>query len=180
MWIQNVLGWLKIGLIGFMVLNGIAVLFTRPRNAEVWRRPLENSNLQWNTLSTALFKVIYSYAGLENVNNVMNEVRNPVRTIKTVGPAGLLTTGIMYVLVNLAYLSVVPVEEIKESRELVAALFFERLQYGRWALPIGIALSAIGNVMVVRMGTLRLLSQATASTPIQCISRGLKTNACAR
>ena len=78
-------------------------------------------------LSMAFFKIYYSYAGSNNVNNVLNEVKDPVRTLKTVGTAALLTACIMYALANLAYLAVVPVEDFKRSGDLVAALFFQRL-----------------------------------------------------
>ena len=160
-WIQNVLGWVKVGLIIFMILTGFIVVIFRPQTSatsptvsatagldDLW----SGSVWDWNTLSTAFFKIFYSYAGLSNVNNVLNEVKNPVRTLKTVGPVALLTACIMYVLVNIAYLAVVPLDEIKRSRELIAALFFERVfgaGFGNKFLPLGIALSAAGNVMVV-------------------------------
>lgn len=94
----------------------------------------------------------YSYAGLGNVNNVLNEVRDPVRTLKTVAPAALLTACLLYLLVNFAYFSVVPLQEVKDSGELIAALFFEKVfgpSLGKTILPLAIAVSAAGNVMVV-------------------------------
>jgi len=160
--IQNFLGWIKVGLIVFMALTGMyVVLFNVPgtaagdvrsRNQLSWDVLWKDSNWGWGTLSTAVFKVSYSYAGLENVNNVLNEVKDPVRTLKTVGPAGLLTACLLYLLVNFAYFVVVPLEQIKESGELIAALFFEHVfgkNLGRIVLPLAIAISAAGNVMVV-------------------------------
>lgn len=58
----------------------------------------------------------------------------------------------LYVLVNVAYFLVVPLDEIKESGEMIAALFFERVfgqAVGRTILPLAVAVSAAGNVMVV-------------------------------
>ena len=148
-WIQNALGWLKIGLTIFMIITGFVVLFRKHQPEPILDNFWTDSNWEWNTLSTTLFKVLYSFAGLENVNNVMNEVKNPIRTIKTVGPAALISTLILYLLINWAYLAVVPLNEIKQSRELIAALFFEKLGFGRAFLPVAIALSAAGNVLVV-------------------------------
>jgi amino acid transporter len=169
-WIQNVLGWLKVGLVVFMGLTGLyAVLFhvktpDHPTALEniSWDGLWKDSNWGWGTLSTAVFKVSYSYTGLQNLNNVLNEVKNPVRTLKTVAPASLLTACLLYLLVNIAYFSVVPLDEVKESGQLVAALFFERVfgrSFGRIVLPLAIAVSAAGNVMVV---TFTLVS----STPV--------------
>jgi amino acid transporter len=163
--IQNALGWLKIFLIGAMSLTGIWVLLLQffgnshhvvPQETVTtslsWDYLWEGSNWSWALLSTAIFKVMYSYAGLSNINNVLNEVHNPVQTVKTVCPSALLTAGGLYFLANTSYLLVVPIDDIKNSGELVAALLFQRLfgdHIGRTLLPLAIAISAAGNVMVV-------------------------------
>ena len=163
--IQNALGWVKIFLITTISLTGIWVLLLQfvgdtintspgaaPIQAVSWDNLWEGSNWSWSLLSTSLFKVIYSYAGLSNINNVLNEVHNPVQTIKTVCPAALITAGSLYMLANLSYFLVVPLDEIKNSGELVGALLFERLfgnHLGRTLFPLAIAISAAGNVMVV-------------------------------
>ena len=53
----------------------------------------------------------------------------------------------LYVLVNVAYFLVVPLDEIKSSGEMIAALFFERVfgqSVGRTILPLAVAVSAAG------------------------------------
>ena len=50
-----------------------------------------------------MFKVIFSYNGWNNVNYVMNEVRDPVRTLKVSGIIGLSICVVLYVLANLAF-----------------------------------------------------------------------------
>ncbi|KAJ5701927.1 methionine permease [Penicillium malachiteum] len=106
-----------------------------------------------------MFKVIYSYSGLNNINNVLNEVRDPVKTIKTVPTAAFYTAGALYFLANLSYLLILPLNEIKESGELVGALLFERLfgnTIGRTLFPLVIGISAAGNVMVVTFALARI------------------------
>lgn len=159
--VQNVLGWLKMALAGFMILTGLFVVIFRPQHESKptpaldifdWDQLWKDSNWSFGILTTAIFKVFYSYAGLDNVNNVLNEVKNPVRTLKSVVPTALITSCVLYLLVNLAYFFVVPIDEIKASGELVAALFFERTfgpRIGKTFLPLAIAVSAAGNVMVV-------------------------------
>lgn len=96
--------------------------------------------------------MFYSYSGLDNVTNVLNEVKDPVRTLRSVSLAALFTSSAMYFLVNIAYFLVVPLSEITESRELIAALFFERVcggKIGTRVLPLAIALSSAGNVLVM-------------------------------
>lgn len=169
--VQNVLGWVKIFLIGAMSLTGIWVVFLGlygdtdnifPASGVIssfsWDSMWEGSNWSWSVLSSALFKVYYSYAGLSNVNNVLSEVHDPVKIVKTVCPTALLTAGGLYFLANLSYFLVIPLEEIKGSGELVGALLFERLfgaHVGKVFFPLAIAISAAGNVMVVTFGLVR-------------------------
>ena len=50
-----------------------------------------------------MFEVIYSYSGWQNANYVLNEVRDPVRTLKVAGPLGLGITAMLYIFANIAY-----------------------------------------------------------------------------
>ncbi|CAI7644607.1 unnamed protein product [Penicillium glandicola] len=170
--VQNVLGWVKIFLIGAMSLTGIWVVFLRfygdtdnispvsgVDSSFSWDSIWEGSNWSWSVLSSALFKVFYSYAGLSNVNNVLSEVHDPVGIVKTVCPTALVTAGGLYFLANLSYFLVIPLEEIKNSGELVGALLFQRLfgdQVGKIFFPLAIAISAAGNVMVVTFALARV------------------------
>jgi amino acid transporter len=171
--VQNVLGWVKIALILFMVLTSLYVVIFRSRERAKHIQPRAipistndyfwgGSVWDWGTISTALFKVFYSYAGLQNVNNVMNEVRNPVKTLKSAANTALLTSAILYLMVNVAYFLIVPMDDIKHSGELIAALFFERIfgpGLGKTILPLAIAISAAGNVMVVTFSHVSLFSR---------------------
>ena len=157
-WIQNALAWVKIGLMAFMAILGVVALFlpqtSSRQNAEALSltRLFDGSNWDIVALSTAIFKVSYSFAGYDNVNNVLNEVKDPVRTLKTMAPAALLTVAVFYLTLNIAYFIVVPLGEIRNSGELIAALFFKRIfgaGVGSTLLPILVAVSAAGNVMVV-------------------------------
>lgn len=173
--IQNSLGWAKIFVVLIMLFaslvaflrgaglsgsgSGLSGSGSAPTvNFLSWEEIWQGSNWRWGLVSTAIFKVSYSYAGYDNVNNVMNEVKNPVKTLKTAAPAALLTVCIFYLLLNLAYFSVLPVEEVRSSGELIAALFFQKL-FGRGPaqtiLPLLIAISACGNVMVVTFALVR-------------------------
>lgn len=158
-WLQNLLGWIKVGLVLFMAFVGLFVVITQthrtdgtkshfPAADQLW----DDTNWDWGLIATSLFKVFYSYAGLSNINNVLNEVKNPTRTLKSVSITALVTACILYLLVNVAYFTVVPLEEIQQSKELIAALFFEKSfgpRWGKTALPLAVALSGAGNVMVV-------------------------------
>jgi amino acid transporter len=175
--LQNFLGWVKVGIITFMLLSGVYVVVFRDtgkaratHTLPEWEDLWEGSNWNWGIISTSLFKVYVSYAGLDNANNVLNEVKDPIRTLRSVTSTALIGACVLYLLTNVAYFIVVPVDEIKGSGEMIAALFFERTfgqHLGRKILPLAIALSAAGNVMVVAFTFVRLTSQQLTSLTIE-------------
>jgi amino acid transporter len=57
--------------------------------------------------ATAMFKVLFAYSGWQNVNYVLNDVKNPVRTLKIAGPLGLGITSVLYILANISYFAYV-------------------------------------------------------------------------
>ncbi|QDS71089.1 hypothetical protein FKW77_009078 [Venturia effusa] len=169
---QNVLGWIKILVIAFMAFAGLGVLILKPSSVLAhmhhrqhpfsWKIIWEGSEWNFGTLATSFFKVSYAYSGYDNANNVLDEVKDPVRTLKKVAPLAMITIFVFYLLLNLAYFVVIPLEEIKASGELIAALFFERILgegVGSHLLPILIALSAAGNVMVTTFAQARVNQQ---------------------
>lgn len=164
--LQNFLGWIKVCLVVFMIFSGLYVVLFRPTSESTeitagslrWADLWEDSNWNWGVIATSLFKVFYSYAGLDNANYVLNEVKDPVRTLRSVTMAALTTACGLYALINVAYFLVVPVEEIKQSGELIAALFFTRVfgeGFGKIILPLAVALSAGANVLVVAFSAVR-------------------------
>lgn len=183
-WIQNALGWVKIALMAFMAILGVVALFlprtSSPDNVERLSvdRLFEGSKWDVVALSTAIFKVSYSFAGYDNVNNVLNEVKNPVRTLKTMAPTALLTVVVFYLILNIAYFIVVPLEEIKNGGELVAALFFERIfgsRVGSKLLPALVAVAAAGNVMVVTFALVRIAQPIDVTMPLSHTYRHAST-----
>jgi amino acid transporter len=93
--------------------------------------------------AAAMFKILYSYSGWQNANYVLNEVKDPVRTIKIAGPLGLGITSALYIFANVAYFayaflsprittspkrhqcSASSKADIVNSGTIVASLFFE-------------------------------------------------------
>ncbi|KAK4494405.1 hypothetical protein PRZ48_014703 [Zasmidium cellare] len=192
--IQDFLGWIKIAMIVFMSASGIFVVLFRPDQRDIRHAaadllpPSDELNWTWagfwagsiwsfGAIATSILKVFYSFSGLSNINNVLNEVKDPVRTLKSVTLASLATASAMYALANVAYLLVVPLDEVKTSGELIAALFFTRVfgeTVGRTFLPVMVALSAAGNVMVVTFALARL-NQEIARTGLIPLSKLLSS-----
>jgi len=84
-----------------------------------------------------------------------------MHTLKRVAPISLIVVAILYVLANVAYFAAVPADQIRASKELTAALFFESVFGGKAAkgLPALIAVSAAGNIMAVIIGATRSIRE---------------------
>ena len=54
-----------------------------------------------------MFEILFSYSGWQNANYVLNEVKDPIRTIKIAGPLGLGITSTLYIFANVAYFAYV-------------------------------------------------------------------------
>jgi APA family basic amino acid/polyamine antiporter len=95
----------------------------------------------------ALVSVLWAYDGWADLSFVAGEVKDPRRNIPRALVGGTLAVILVYVLVNLAYLSVVPVEQMRGSK-LIAADVAQQL-VGNWGvILIGIA------VVLATFGTL--------------------------
>lgn len=57
----------------------------------------------------------------------MNEIRDPIRTIKIAAPVGFSFVGISYILANVAYYAAATPEEISKSGVTVASFFMGKV-----------------------------------------------------
>ena len=74
-----------------------------------------------------------------------------MRTLKFAAPLAIGTISILYMLVNIAYFAAVSKEEILNSGQTIAALYFRNMfgASAERALDVFVALSALGNVLSV-------------------------------
>ncbi|KAG0695135.1 amino acid permease-domain-containing protein [Suillus ampliporus] len=165
----NFLTGLKVLSLVFLVFTGALVLggFTRIDDPFAnFRSPFSDSTINPNSLATALVKTNFAFSGWENTFNVLGEVRtrDPVRTVRKAAFLSLLLVTCLFVFVNVAYVAAVPKDEIKNSGQLVAALFFQRVfgeGFTAKTLPIMVTLSCFGNITI---GQARILREIFAST----------------
>ncbi|KAK3368223.1 amino acid permease-domain-containing protein [Podospora didyma] len=161
-WLSNGLGAFKLVLLSLVVCTGFAALAGRgvkesPRNFSTFHGPGSvNEGKEEGTAGTtagyalALLQVLYSYSGWENANYVLTEVRDAPRTLKRAAPIAVSAITILYLLANIAYFAAMSKNEIADAKVVVAAQFFKNVwgdnSFATRALPVFIALSALGNV----------------------------------
>lgn len=91
----------------------------------------------------------------------MAEVKDPVRTLRIASPIAVIVLSVLYILMNVSYFAVVPLTELADSGQIVAAYFF-KYAFGtksEKALDVIVALSALGNVLAVIFSQGRIVQQ---------------------
>lgn len=82
----------------------------------------------------------------------MNEIggKDPLRTLRWTTPLAIIIVGILYICATISWFTAVPLDTIRHSGTLVAALFFTSVfgdDAGALVLPALVALSAFGNLV---------------------------------
>lgn len=165
--VQNFLGALKLGLVAIMAATSIYVIcfpkqltgLDNHLDMESFFKFQDSSIVSVSTISSALLQCFFSFGGWNSVHTVASEIKDPVKTLKIAGPVSLFIALFNYILMNIAYLKVIPREELMSSGPLIGSLFFERVlgyHIGRQFVTVSIALSAASNVFVVVYGTSRM------------------------
>ncbi|KAI0090101.1 amino acid transporter [Irpex rosettiformis] len=180
--IMNALSFFKIAILAFVVVTGWAVLagHTKIQDPHInFRNAFAGSSHSGNDYATAMFKILFSYSGWSNVNYVMNNVKDPVRTLKIAGPLALTICAVLYILANVAYFAAASTDEILNSGTTVASLFFGKVfgHEAEKALTVFVALSALGNVLTVTFAAARVNQElAKEGVPLPFANRFWASN----
>ncbi|KAF4835519.1 High-affinity methionine permease [Colletotrichum tropicale] len=165
-WFSNGVGIVKICTLLFVIITGFVVLGGHTKVQD----PTANFKDAWSGsssataygMTTALYRIIFSYGGYNNAFNVANEVKNPVRSLKIYATAALTTVYVLYMFANVAFFAAVPREDLENSGLTVASLFFTAV-FGNFGAVRGlnflIALASFGNMIAVIIGLSRRIRE---------------------
>lgn len=156
--IVKVLTLVFIAITGFVVLGGNTKVVDPQLN---FRDSFSGAATAYGA-TNAMYRIVFSYAGYENAFNLVNEVKNPVKQLKTHAFIALLIVAILYTLANVAFFAAVPKAELLASKEISAALFFKHALGSSSAvkgLNFLIALSSFGNLIAVLLGSSRMIRE---------------------
>ncbi|HEX3535019.1 MAG TPA: amino acid permease [Gemmatimonadaceae bacterium] len=143
--VQNVTTLAKTGAVILIIVLAIAIGL--PRTGGHFTPAVPAGSFTLAHFGLALVSVLWVYDGWADVSFVGGEVKDPQKNLPRVLIFGTLIIIALYLLANVAYLAVLPVEEIRHSK-LVAADVAERLMGAT-----GVAFVAAA-VMVSTFGTL--------------------------
>ena len=102
-----------------LALASAVFIFGR-HEAESFAAAADPAAPNWGGLGLALIGVNFAYGGWSEFTGLAGEVRNPGRNIPVALAAGTLTVVIVYVIVNAAYLTALPVQAVASSTFVAA------------------------------------------------------------
>lgn len=137
-------------------LSDVAPQSTAQRNfTDIWA----GSSTQPYDYATALLKVIYCFRGYSTANQVLSDVKDPVRTLKIAAPVALTLVSIAYLAINIAFFLVVDKDDFRSAGVVVAGIFFRNVfgpGAGSHVLPLFIIISAAGNIAATSFAQARV------------------------
>ncbi|KAK7408827.1 hypothetical protein QQX98_009013 [Neonectria punicea] len=167
LWASNVIGGIKVLTLVFISIAGLVALSGNihhiPHPTANFKNGFSGETPNGNDLSSALVSIVFSYAGYNNAFNVVNEIKNPIPTLRKNTSIALIIVFILYFFCNIAYFAVVPKAEFAEAKEIAASLFFTKLFKNSRAaanvLNFLVLLSAFGNLLAVLIGSSRAIRE---------------------
>ena len=112
--------------VGLVFIVALAFVVGLPMTGGHYTPAVPPGSFELGAFGLALVSVLWAFDGWADLSFIGGEVKDPRRTLPRALVIGTLAVIVIYLLANLAYLAVMPVEEIRRSR-LVAADVAQRL-----------------------------------------------------
>jgi len=150
-WVQNVVTTAKI-----LALGGVVVIAFAAGHGVGWHGALADAPrglAVWGKLAVALQAVIWTYYGSVEAAKIAEEVVEPERTLPRVFLLGIAVVTGLYLLLNAAFLHVLPFEQVAASKlvagDAAAAIFGGNGDTVMTVLALLVVLASLnGNVFV--------------------------------
>jgi APA family basic amino acid/polyamine antiporter len=152
--VMTALNWLKVpvlaGLVGWALASGHASIANLAPLAD--RRP--GSDPLIAAIAGAAISAFFCFGGWWEAGKIAGQVRNPARTLPIAFCGGVLLVTALYLLVSLAFVSVVPMQQIQSNTAFVAQ--FGQALFGSAGGRVLSACVVLGGLMVLSMAVPRV------------------------
>ena len=156
-WIANLFGGAK--LVGLVMIIGAGLFFANPQ-AETANAASSFANTPPDNLMTAFalgfIGVLWSFGGWQHASYMAGETKNPQRTVPRAMILGAIVITLVYVLANVAYMRLLPVEQIAYSKTVAADAMTTVTSWGGTLMALLIALSTFGSIGIYTVTSPRM------------------------
>uniref|UniRef100_A0A8C1TQM9 b(0,+)-type amino acid transporter 1 n=1 Tax=Cyprinus carpio TaxID=7962 RepID=A0A8C1TQM9_CYPCA len=140
--VQNFFTTAKLLIIVIIVVSGIVLL--AQGNTQNLRDPFAGATTSFRAIGLAFYNGLWAYDGWNQLNFITEELKNPYRNLPLAIIIGIPLVTVCYILVNIAYFSVLTPIEFLQS-PAVAVTFGDRVLYPlSWIVPLFVVFSTFG------------------------------------
>ncbi|KAI6196664.1 hypothetical protein M3Y94_01135900 [Aphelenchoides besseyi] len=135
----------KFLVMGLIIVTGFYYLLFKG-GAAAFKSPFAGSTTAPGDVVLGLYASLFAYNGWDILNFGTEEIENPRKTLPIAGISGILAALVSYLLMNIAYFSVLSIEDFT-STDAVAVVFAEKTMGDfHYIVPFLIALLLLGNL----------------------------------
>ncbi|XP_063909553.1 Y+L amino acid transporter 2 [Zophobas morio] len=153
--IQNVFMFCKIGALVLVIIIG--VVWMGLGNVQNFQNAFEGTSTNPGKIAKAFYSGIFSYSGWNYLNFMTEELKNPYVNLPRAIYISLPLVTMIYVLANMAYLSVLTPDAMVSSDAIAVTFGNNVLGKAAWIIPVMVAISAFGGLSVHIMTSSRML-----------------------
>ncbi|XP_045592455.2 large neutral amino acids transporter small subunit 2 [Procambarus clarkii] len=142
--VQDVFTAAKVLALVIIIVAGIYHLATG--NLENYQKPFDNTNWDLAAFATAFYQGLFSFAGWNYLNFVVEELKNPYRNLPRAIMISMPLVTVVYFLANVAYFAVLTQSEILSSSAVAVSFGNRMLGVMTWTMPFFVACSTFGSL----------------------------------
>lgn len=149
-------------IIGIIILIILGIFYSAPETAALpAAKAVSQDNMSFfSAMFVAMLSAFWAYDGWLDISFVTGEIKNPKRNVPLAIFYGVCIAMTLYVLVNFAYMQVMPVKQLAmvNQNEIGAAVVAQQLlgSFGKTLIIILIMISSFGSLNAVMLSHARI------------------------
>lgn len=154
--VQDFFAYAKVIALIVIIITGMVSLARDGTNVGSFAKPWEGTNTNIGGIALAMYSGLYSYAGWDTLNFMVEELQDPYKNLPLAIYISLPICTIIYLLANIAYYAVLTPAEIIASDAVAVGFADQTLGVMSWIIPIAVAMSTFGALNSSMMASSRL------------------------
>jgi len=151
---SNIFTGLKIA--GILIIIGAGIILGSSEFSFRDFPSLSSNGVTLSAFGVAFTGVLFSYGGWQHASFLAGETRDPARNVPIAMITGALAVTLIYLLVNVGYMLLLPVEKIVSSTRVAAEAVSTVIPFGGILVAAIIAISTFGTIGIYTLSAPRI------------------------